>query len=859
MRINLKKTPRFAQTYGVSLNQLTGGLNIRDQGYLVAQDESPYMVNLHWREGLLQTRPSQKQVTSLYNESFFTDAEAYAATDFQFHGYTFFHFGTGFQCMRLPVDEETEPLVVPYYGCLPGMDFDPAQGRVEESKGTFFRYQNHLFYKNEGGFYEIIYDENYSGDRTLLNAAYRIFPGTTATSAVKLSLYAQGQNGWAKVTSDDQLTLEALQVADAPIVLYHDASGTAIYAEMTGQSWFEFRAVEVSFANGVMTADVQPTLWKLEFYEHATTQYSGPGIRLKRRIDSRDPADANPDYRTGFFGRGYDGGTDFPRIRPESDADNNDRAYWVFNYSSSGSTLVSVLDNGKFGLQYSSTPVTWTCGPFYYRNLAEIAEEDDPPVIVINASPVNGSGTMYQPENRLCSKKTVWYNAVTGTTVYQLPVKPVDAVTNVTVGGVTKYAGTDYTVDLTNGIVTFTTAPDPGNPAVNNTVHITYKKANPDALNAVLGCPYATVASGGNALQFILLGGNAVQPDAIFWNANDELVVSPYYFPMSCYNLIGTRGDAVTGFGNQYNDTLVFTSDSIGKLTYSIEDVDGRNTPSFGYERVNDKVGCDLPWTIQTIENNVCFCNTYTGAHMVWSSSSAYENNVLRLTEKVNPDGHNVGVDIRGLLWDIANSTAPVVSYDDDERYWVCANGKVYVWDYEISTYADPSWFYWTGISPVCLFKDAYHDVYLLASDGKILKFGHDPDDNGVAIPIIFRTPTMHFGAYERLKNVEDLILTFRDDWDSYVLPIYQTDYERREDKTACVVYAPTYSGTSAYTTRLNKVIVFKRRPMCKHIRQFALELRSNAVGKGFALASVDLFYRYTGIERGTINTPLVT
>lgn len=856
MRIDMRNTPSFSKSYGLSLNTIAGGLNIRDQGYLVGEDESPYMVNLQWREGLLQTRPSQKKVTELYTGSFFAGAEAYAATDFQFHGYTFFHIGTGFQCAQLPVTEETEALVVPYYGCLPGVDFDPAQGRVEDNKGTFFRYQNHLFYKNEGGFYEIVYDEDYAGDRTLLNAAYRLFPASTADSSVKLSLYAQGQNGWAKVTSDDQLTLEALQATDAPVVLYHDESGTAIYAEMTDQSFFSFRAVTVNFNNGVLNAEVQPTLWKLEFYEHATTQHSGPGIQLKRRVDARDPADANPDYRVGYLGRGYDGGTNYPRIRPVSDAYNNDRASWEFIYSSSGSTLRSVLDNYKFGLQYSSVSVPWSCGPFYYRNLAEIAEEDEPPVIVINASPTNGSGTMYQPENRLCSKKTVWYNAVAGTATYLLPVRPVDDVTKVTVDGVTKYAGTDYLVDRTNGIVTFTSAPDPGNPPANNTVQITYQKRNPDALNAVLGCKYATVASGGDAVQYIVLGGNKVQPDAIFWNANDELAVTPYYFPMSCYNLIGTRGDTVTGFGNQYNDTLVFTTESIGKLSYAIETVDGRNTPSFGYARVNDKIGCDLPWTIQTVQNNVVFCNTYHGAHIVWSSSAAYENNIQCLSEKINPDGWSVGVDIRGLLYDVQNSPTDVVCYDDDERYWICANGKVYVWDYEISTYADPGWFYWTGINPACFFKDAYHNIYNVTSGGKVLRFGTGFNDDGVAIPQFYRSPTMHFNAYERLKNVEELTLAVRADVNSSMTLTYRTDYEDREDQTPIVVHSATPIPTSGTVeSQFNKVFVAKRKPGCRHVRQFAFELESRGA-TGMALVSVDIFYRFTGPERGMVYHP---
>lgn len=855
MRIDMRNTPSFSKSYGLSLNTIAGGLNIRDQGYLVAADESPCIRNLQWREGLLQTRPAQKTAVNLYTDGPFTGAQVLGATDFQFKGYTFFHVGNGFQCLEFPATEDSEPLVVPY-----NSDFE--QSNVPGNRGTFFRYQSHLFYKNEGGFFEIRYDKDYAGAATAESSVISFAASGTITEETGFEIYAHvqhvGVDNWSKVTNSAALPLSR----EFLIVRKVGTELRALLAEMTGPKTFQFSFVPILLTNGQLYANVMPTTWNILTGPTIVEEYDG-AIEFLRNRDDRDPTNADPAYRAGVLSVADSSLTILPPTFDRSGETVSPESYWFLSSHDAtyGFQITNALlrDDGEpDALSLTVTPgIPYSKAPFFYQAVNELVElEDEPPVIVINASPTNGSGTMYQPENRLCSKKTVWYNAVAGVTDYQLPVTNIDGITKVLVNGVAQEYSTQYTFNAVTGVVTFIAAPDPGNPPANNTVQITYQKRNPDALNAVLGCKYATVASGGDAVQYIVLGGNKVQPDAIFWNANDELAVTPYYFPMSCYNLIGTRGDTVTGFGSQYNDTLVFTTESVGKLSYTIETVDGRNTPSFGYARVNDKIGCDLPWTIQTVQNNVVFCNTYHGAHIVWSSSAAYENNIQCLSEKINPDGWSVGVDIRGLLYDVQNSPTDVVCYDDDDRYWICANGKVYVWDYEISTYADPAWFYWTGINPACFFKDAYHSIYNVTSGGKVLRFGTGSSDDGVAIPQFYRSPTMHFNAYERLKNVEELTLTVRADVNSSMTLTYRTDYENREDLTPIVVHSATPIPTSGtIESQFNKVFVAKRKPGCRHVRQFAFELESRGVA-GMALVSADIFYRFTGPERGMIYHP---
>ena len=654
MRINLANTPAFSKTYSVSFPRLAGGLNLRDLGYLIDNDESPYMKNLMWRNGLLQSRPGRKLVAQLQQTGGSTSAggatlpgfsfnTAFSCYEGLFHGYAFFHINDSIWCLNMTgLDEDVTTVYTPL-PCVESGQTVP----VPESRGTFFRYQDYLFYKNSGGFFRI---------------------------------------------------------------------------------------------------------------EYSAT----PGLDL----------------------------------------------------------------------------------PFACRDVVHIAEEvGNAPIIVINASPLNGSGTIYQPENRISALKTVWYTAQEGVVDYHLPAQYIDGVVLVKVDGVTLTAGSQYSVNNTQGVVHFNQAPNPGKPIANNTVQITYAKANPDAMRSVLQCKYAAVA-GGDTNLCILLGGCDAQPNAVFWNSNDELAMQHYYFPITCYNLVGDTEDPVTGFGRQYNDTLVFKEHSTGKLAYNIESIDGRNSISFGYVGINAKIGCDLPWTIQLVENNVVFCNTYQGAHVVLSSSAAFENNIQCLSEKINSNESSSGADIGGLLSDIADSLSPVVGFDDGERYWLCTAQSVYVWDYSVSTYAKPSWFYWTDIDAIAFLLDDHKRAYSLTRSGGLCLFGPYLSDSGKGIEKVYQFPTLHFGTYERLKNVESILLTFRGDTAATVSVQYDTDYETRADTTPVVVWPGNDVQARRYVT------VAKRKPACRHVRQFGLTLRNSTAGEDLALVSAQVFYRFTGEER---------
>ena len=477
-------------------------------------------------------------------------------------------------------------------------------------------------------------------------------------------------------------------------------------------------------------------------------------------------------------------------------------------------------------------------------SVSNILDDAYTPVIVINAAPQTGSGDYYQPENRLSPKKEIRYNAASGVKEYHLPVTDIDAVVKVVVDGKTLSPDSDYQVDLAKGTVAFTAAPPVTEPATNNTVVIVYEKANPDARNAVLDCPYAIV-SGGDTNLCILLGGCPAQPNAVFWNSNDSLAMNCAYFPITYYNLVGDTEDPVTGFGKQYSTTLVLKQHSIGKLTYGVEKVDDRDSISFSYADVNARVGCDLPWTIQLVENNLVWANSYQGVHMLRSASAAFENNVECISAKINGE-------LTGLLPDL-RSALVATSFDDGDRYWLCTGNAVYIWDYALSTFSEPSWFYFTNIPAVSLFRDNEHRLYHLDSAGRVTRFERVFSDYDSGIDKFYRFPTQYFGSYERLKDVLAVLFSVRSDTDTDIKIQYTTDYERRDDLTPIRTYSWRLSPRNLAHRCLDSARfahVAKRKPGCRHVRHFTVSLENSSPGEDLSVVTAQILYRYQGKER---------
>lgn len=481
------------------------------------------------------------------------------------------------------------------------------------------------------------------------------------------------------------------------------------------------------------------------------------------------------------------------------------------------------------------------------------------PVTAINCDPATGAGDYYQPVNRMTTAQIRTYEAQNSATAYLIPELPYradfDPIIEIRVNGTvlpsTGYAG----AYVTGGYqITFSTAPADG-----DTVDIEFDYPHDTNFDSIDSCRFAAVY-GGDTNVCVVLGGCALQPNAYFWSGNDSLVMNPGYFPDIYYNFAGDSNEPITGFGKQQNLLIVFKPDSIGKATYGLTDLDGRASITMDYVAINSKIGCDMPWTIQVVENNLVFANSKLGVYILLDSSSARENNVRNISEKINGNERR-----RGLLALLRETELDkVCSIDTDRKYLIAADGVVYEWDYKVSGYNDPTWFRHNNIHAVAFWRGAPRSWAETPSDvsdalghvdvhGRVTKFTRNYSDYDEGIEKYYQFPTMPFGSYDRLKNVNSVVFSVRSDTDCDTEILWSCDYCDRKDFTnlfrrgwKLVPRDLTFRSLAVWRYALT----FRRKPAFKHVRHFTMRLANAGRGFDLSIVSAQVFYNFQGRER---------
>ena len=454
------------------------------------------------------------------------------------------------------------------------------------------------------------------------------------------------------------------------------------------------------------------------------------------------------------------------------------------------------------------------------------------PVVLINASPATGAGDLYQPENRLQPRKTVWYNAASGVKQYRLPVVAT-TVTRVEVDGVRLMTGWAYNPQT--GIVTFQTAPPVTDPPTNNTVRITYLLENPEAYQSIDDFRYCTVY-GGTGELCVVMAGSTEQPNAYFWSGNSNLKMDASYFPIEQYQLASSTEERITGFGKQQDNLIVFKESSVGKTTLGTAVINDRIYIDLPYVPINASIGCNLPWSIQLVENNLVFANS-SGVYMLLDTTAANENNIVCISRKLGDHCFESDEDL-------------TCSCDNGKRYYLTGNGVTYCWDYDISSYKDPSWFYLTNTNAIAYILG--DEIFHLDAQGRLTVLQEEFNDYGEAIERVYRFPMSTFGGYDSRKNVNSVILTLGAFESEDTELTYITDYEERADLTNLEV-VPDYEASRVVGTRpLSERVpaVFRRRPMCRRVLHFTMKLRNNNINEDLELSGAQVFWNMQGRVR---------
>lgn len=764
--VNLTKMPNAKREYIVSFETLAGGLNLHELDYRINNNESPEMKNMLWREGVLSSRDGQVWVSE-------EDAGVsgfVTAFDKIWNDAMFIHAGESIYS----VDPVTGLRTLLYTG----------ENMTEH--GTFFLYNQKLYYKTRGFYVEINYQ----------NGAFSAADVLAYTPITYINCSPENGSG----------------------IVYQPENFISPRKEL----WY----------NAAFTLN---------------TSCSNSGLMVV--VES-----------SYFRGKTNTPGT------------------YVFTYMTEWSLNGETVDPFDYGMTITGTPVdgdTITVVlsfvskyylPVLPDELVSVSVDGQEKVQeVINAEVTVGERMSVSVD------KDVWRAAVTESGTYTItydyeydtwrmngdPVIPSDygiIITGEFADGDTitvTYAIGDY--HLEDQYVVFFEAPESHYPEVNNTVHVVYSAENPTAMANIMDCTIATVYGGTGSLC-IVMAGSLTQPNAYFWNGQTSVYMDPGYFPMTQYQLASDATDPISCFGKQQGYLIILKNGSVGRTTLSTETVDGRTTIDLPYVSINAKTGCDLPYTLQLIENNLTWCTRSQGVMFLANTSAAYENNIICLSQKVNDSGASWNP---GLLMELKDKNKVVVSHDDEKRYWLIVGDHAWLWDYYISSYKNPSWFFFDNIKGEAFVQELdqtwHFDSMSRLTLFKRSNYDYDKDTQNGAIDKVFRFATQYFGTYDVLKTVNSVILNVRSDTNSKLRLTYMTDYETREDKTELNGLSWHLVPRDLSFRNLEGsgfAYVFRRKPHCRRIRYFTMRLENNDVLMDMSIVSAQIFYVFHGRQR---------
>jgi len=520
--------------------------------------------------------------------------------------------------------------------------------------------------------------------------------------------------------------------------------------------------------------------------------------------------------------------------------------------SNIGGTFFPYGDN----LYYKDGVKYWTI------NSGLVASEVSPyiPVVMTGCTPTLSVSTPYEDYNLIGNGFETWYTA-DGTNTYTLPQTSLTNTTapTVLVNGV---ANTNFTTNYTSGKITFTSSPT--NDGVIDGVRIkAYATVNSTQTNMINNCtlaiPFGGESSGIDGGTRIFVSGNTNYPTT-YWKSG---LKDPTYFPETQDEKLDNNSQPIKAFGKQNGELIVFKSKSVYAIRYNFDATFETILPeystsgvTFPMREIHSHIGCDMPKSVQLIDNRLVFANTYKGVFILDATDKTSENNIKPISNNILGSGT-----VDGLLDETNAHLIACSSVDFDRKYWLNVGGNVYMWDYDITSYYDTgnyevsqrrlSWFLQNNIYANAFFqKDGV--LYIGRSDaGTITKTDNSFADNGVAINGYWQSKVFDFNLPQYLKTVYEVLIGLQTSTTNTTLTITYLDEKKTKVDSKTI-----YLGWFSYDTTLNYDDTYnyidnlsnyakqiKRRPKIKKIVYFSIKLSNNTLSKDLGISNVMINY----------------
>lgn len=378
------------------------------------------------------------------------------------------------------------------------------------------------------------------------------------------------------------------------------------------------------------------------------------------------------------------------------------------------------------------------------------------PTLTIAKAP-SGGGTQYEALNLIQPGFTEKFQGTETDKEYQLTFGNLDTTTvevkimDENGDFVEKTENTDFTVDRTTGIVTFTTAPGKSPVTGEDNVVITAYRTVDGYADRVNKCTFGILYGVSGAADRLFISGN---PDFKNYDWYSQQY-DPTYYPDTAYSVLGTTNSAVMGYSiisgylaahkdeNELHQSIIVRE---GKLT------DGEPT----FRVINTLQGAGA-----IAKDTFCYLCTEP---LFLTRLGVYAITAQDVTgEKYS---QNRSFYLNGKLLKEANlENAFAFVYKD--FYWLCINGVAYILDglqplppTDNMPYATRQYvgFYRTNLPANCMWTKE-GELYFGTYDGRICKMYSNPEnlssynDNSVPIKAVWETPDLDGKVFYKNKT----------------------------------------------------------------------------------------------------------
>lgn len=354
------------------------------------------------------------------------------------------------------------------------------------------------------------------------------------------------------------------------------------------------------------------------------------------------------------------------------------------------------------------------------------------PTILISKNPDGTGGTVYESINLITDQKCESFLGNNSDTDYYLSVKPVTSIDKVEVmdaNGVFQVITTGFSVNTTDGKVSFTS---PQNPVIagQDNVRITYTKTITGYQARINKCTIVTKYGYGGENR-VFLSGNPDYPNYEWYSEVDN----PEYMPDINYCTAGDGTSAIMGY-LKMGKYLLVVKDGAGHdstLYQQWGDMDSNGDVTFPIERGVSGIGAVAKKSFESLIDEPLFL-TAKGIYAVADANILAERALKNRSFYVDN-------------WLLKESNLnKAVCCDWGGYYLLCVNSNCYVFDSRNKSYrSNQSYtssdflydsYLWNNIPAVC-FLPMDEELYFGTEDGRICKFNTDKpnmdkyNDNG--------------------------------------------------------------------------------------------------------------------------------